>query len=152
MLRQRTDLSVGGSCRSNPTSGLDFFCRSQWRPRLPRLQLLRCRQIFAPIGLALEEGVCLHSILVLKGALNRTASGHLFRHPLLLPPLGLRPMPPRKASTWRSMAFAARSQAPASPPISQPPPPPPATAVGVEQFDLLVQQVRGLTEAVQAMQ
>ena len=100
----------------------------------------------------LEEGVCLHSTLILKGALNGTASGHLLRHPLLLPPLDLRLMPPRKASTRRSMAYAARSQAPASPPVSQPLPPPPTTAVGMEQFDLLVQQVRGLTEAVLAMQ
>ena len=53
------------------------------------------------------------------------------------------------------MASMARSQqdllAPTSSPISQAPPPP-ATAVGMEQFDLLVQQVRGLPEAVQAMQ
>uniref|UniRef100_A0A8N4IG82 Uncharacterized protein LOC114914234 n=1 Tax=Elaeis guineensis var. tenera TaxID=51953 RepID=A0A8N4IG82_ELAGV len=49
------------------------------------------------------------------------------------------------------MASAARSQAPASPSVSQPPPPP-AKAVGAEQFDLLAQQVKGLVEAVQAMQ
>ena len=61
-------------------------------------------------------------------------------------------MPPCKASTRRSTTSAARSQAPTSPPVSQAPPPPPTMAVGVEQFDLLVQQVRGLTKAVQAMQ
>ena len=69
------------------------------------------------------------------------------------PPRGIPySMPPRKASTRRSTASAARSQALASPPASQPPPPPPTAAVGAEQFDLLAQQVRGLAEAVQAMQ
>ena len=70
----------------------------------------------------------------------------------LFPPRDPYSMPPRKASTRRSTASAARSQAPASPPVSQPPPPPPAMAFDAEQFDLLAQQVGGLTEAVQAMQ
>ena len=98
------------------------------------------------------RAVCLRSPLVLKRVLNGTDPDHLLRHPLLLPLLDLHPMPPRKASTRRSTASAARSQAPASPPVSQAPPPPPTMAVGVEQFDLLVQQVRGIAEAVQAMQ
>ena len=69
-----------------------------------------------------------------------------------LPDLHL--MPPQKASTRRSTASIARSQrapqALASSSIFWAPPP--MTVVGMEQFDLLVQQVRGLTEAVQAMQ
>ena len=106
---------------------------------------------FNRIG-ARGRGLCLRSTLVLKGVLNGTDFDHLLRHPLLLLLLDLHPMPPRKASTRRSTASAVRSQALASPPVSQAPPPPPAMAVGMEQFDLLVQQVRGLTKAVQTMQ
>ena len=98
--------------------------------------------------------MCLRKTLVLNGVLNGAISDCLPRYFLLLRP-DLNLMPPRKVSTRRSMASMARSQrdplAPASYPISQDPPPP-ATAVGMEQFDLLVQQVRGLTEVVQAMQ
>ena len=94
------------------------------------------------------------STLILKGVLNRIIFGYLLRHFLLLLP-DLRLMPPRKASTRRSMASVARSEraphAPTSSPVFQAPPPL-TTVVGMEQFDLLVQQVRGLTKAVQVMQ
>ena len=62
-------------------------------------------------------------------------------------------MPPRRTSTRRSAASAARSRSGPSAPT-----PAPATrarsvlAVDAERFDLLAQQVRDLTEAVQAVQ
>ena len=61
-------------------------------------------------------------------------------------------MPPRRASTRRSTASAARS--PPSPSVPAPAPvtqPPSITAVDTEQFNQLIQHVRGLTEAVQAV-
>ncbi|EHA8590261.1 hypothetical protein COCNU_scaffold016490G000050 [Cocos nucifera] len=61
-------------------------------------------------------------------------------------------MPPRGASIQRSAASVARSRpdpsAPASAPATQVPP---ITAVDAGQFNLLIQQVSGLTEMMQAM-